>query len=94
MKGSKKVKIANKEVELKFDLGALCDFTEKLDIGLDEIDKALNKPTNLLIFIECLSHGSVTKDEVRSLEFAQLNDVFELVQSASGNLNAPKGAKK
>lgn len=96
-KGEKKVEIAGKEIKLRFDLNALDSFCETNDVGLDELDSALNKPSKIKSFIQCLaiSGGSeISLDEIGSLALDELHNVFEIVKESTGNLKAPKGAKK
>lgn len=93
MKGQTKVQIGEKEVSLRFDLNALDSFCEKADCGLSELDKALDTPKNIKLFVQCLaeSGGSkVSTEEIGALGFSELNAVFELVKSSAGNLNAPQ----
>ena len=52
MKGSKSLKIAGKSVVFKFDLNALETFTEEAGTDLNGIDQALNKVSNIKIFIK------------------------------------------
>lgn len=96
MKGQKKVHIAGKEVSLRFDLNALEQFTEATQTGLADIDGALDKPKNIKMFIQCLAESGGSKislDEIGSLDFTQLAEIFALVKESAGNLTAPeKGA--
>lgn len=94
MKGSKSLKIAGKEVVFKFDLNALESFTEQAGVDLNGIDEALNKVSNIKIFIKALSVSGGTElsdEEIGAMEFTVLNNVFELVRESVGNINAPKG---
>ena len=94
MKGSKSLKIADKDVVFKFDLNALETFTEQAGVDLNGIDKALNKVSNIKIFIKALSASGgteLTDEEIGGMDFALLNDVFELERESVGNINAPKG---
>jgi len=93
MKGKKSLKIAGKSVVFKFDLNALETFTEEAGTDLNGIDQALNKVSNIKIFIKALSASGgteLTDEEIGGMDFALLNDVFELVRESVGNINAPK----
>lgn len=91
MKGSKKVNIAGKSYSFRFDLNALERFTEEAGVGLNSMDEALDKVSNLKLFIQALSASGgeeVPKDDIGKMDFVQLNEVFELVRESMGNLKA------
>jgi hypothetical protein len=93
MKGKKHIKIGRRNIVFKFDLNALEAFTEEAGVDLGEIDSALNKVSNIKIFIKALSVSGetpLTDDEIGKMDFSTLNEVFALVRESTGNLNTPK----
>ncbi len=92
MKGSKSVKIKGIEYTFRFDLNALERFTEEAGVGLNSIDEALDKVANIKLFIQALSASGgkeVPKEAIGTIDFIQLNEIFELVRESVGNLKTP-----
>lgn len=78
-----KLDLNGKEVPIRFDLGAIEDFCEEMEVDFTEFtSKALNSPKAIrtLIFHMAKAAGSdVKKDELRRLDFDQLSKVTEFI---------------
>lgn len=93
MKGTKKVTISGIDYSFRFDLNALERFTEEAGVGLNDMDEALNKVSNLKLFIQALSASGgkeIPTDVIGTMDFTQISQVFELVRDSVGNLKAQK----
>ena len=96
MKGTKTVQVDGKEITLRFDLGAIEDFCEDLDIGFSEWEKEVfDKPKSLRKFIYYMakSGGSdIEADELRKMTVTELSDIAEIIgESAVGKAKAKQG---
>jgi hypothetical protein len=93
MKGIKHINIDGKKIAFKFDLNALETFTDEVGIGLDGLEEALNKVSNIKLFIQCLSSSGgteLTSEQIGSMDFSVLNQVFELLKESMGNVATPQ----
>ena len=96
MKGNKTVTINGVEYSFRFDLNALERFTEEAGVGLNGIDEALDKVSNIKLFIQALSASGgkeVSSDVIGTMDFSQMTETFELVRESVGNLNRPQTKK-
>lgn len=89
-----KLNLNGKELSLRFDLGAIEDFCEDMDVDFSEFNtKALQSPKGIryLIYHMAIAGGSeVTLEELKRLEFSELNKFTEFI-SGDGKGKAGKG---
>lgn len=94
MKGHTKIQLNGKDIELKFNLGAIEDFQDYCEEK--KIDPAIaeSKMKHLRHLLHFMTGGKVSADEFRDLDISEVDKFKALVQKASGELgNASKAAK-
>lgn len=92
MKGHKTINLNGKSLKLKFTLGVLEDFQEYT--GKPDIDAALAEMSNLRYFIYLMTiyaGEEIEPDDLKALEFDEIEKAMEVIGSASGKLKAGAG---